>query len=134
MAKVYVIDGERFETLEEFFQQISLVLIPGADWGRNLDAFNDILRGGFGTPDEGFEIHWVHSDTSRTRLGYVETVRQLEARLERCHPSNRPNVADQLSAARSGICRTVFEWLVELTEVHGAGGEEATDNVRLRLM
>jgi len=134
MAKVYVIDGARFETLEEFFQQISLVLIPGADWGRNLDAFNDILRGGFGTPNEGFEIHWVHSDTSRARLGYAETVRQLEARLERCHPSNRRNVAKQLSEARSGIGSTVFEWLVEIIEVHGDGGDEAADNVRLRLM
>lgn len=134
MAKVYIIDGSQFGTLEEFFEQISRVLIPGADWGRNLDAFNDVLRGGFGTPDDGFEIHWAHSGTSRARLGYAETVRQLKLRLQRCHPSNRPNVSQQLADARNGIGSTVFDWLVEIIEVHGAGGDEADDNVRLSLM
>jgi len=133
MAKVYTIDGSQFGTLEEFFEQISLILIPGADWGRNLDAFNDILRGGFGTPDDGFEIHWTQSNTSRARLGYAETVKQLEARVERCHPSNRPKVSQQLAEARNGIGSTVYDWLIEIIEVHGAGGDEAEDNVRLRL-
>ena len=134
MAKVYIIDGSQFGTLEEFFEQISRILIPGGDWGRNLDAFNDILRGGFGTPDDGFEIHWTHSGTSRARLGYAETVRQLELRLQRCHPSNRSNVSQQLADAHNGIGSTVFDWLVETIEVHGAGGDEAEDNVRLALM
>jgi len=49
----YSIDGRTFSTLEEFYGEVSRVLIPGESWGRNLDAFNDILRGGFGTPDEG---------------------------------------------------------------------------------
>ena len=53
---VYEIDGTRFHTLEEFFDEIGTVLIPGSEWGRNLDAFNDILRGGFGTPEGGFTI------------------------------------------------------------------------------
>jgi len=51
--KVFVIDGFQFSTLDGFFDEISRKLIPGAQWGRNLDAFNDILRGGFGTPEEG---------------------------------------------------------------------------------
>lgn len=55
---VYEIDGLRFHTLDEFFNEVSAVLIPGSDWGRNLDAFNDILRGGFGTPEGGFTIQW----------------------------------------------------------------------------
>lgn len=47
---MYEIDGARFTTLEGFYDEVSRVLIPGASWGHNLDAFNDILRGGFGTP------------------------------------------------------------------------------------
>lgn len=54
----YEIDGARFSTLEEFFDEVSRVLIPGVFWGHNLDAFNDILRGGFGTPEEGFSLVW----------------------------------------------------------------------------
>ena len=66
---VLVIDGERFSTLAGFFEEVTRVLIPGAAWGRNLDAFNDILRGGFGTPPGGFEIRWVNHELSKDLLG-----------------------------------------------------------------
>lgn len=67
----YEIDGRDFSTLEEFYEVVSRVLIPGAEWGHNLDAFNDILRGGFGTPDGGFVLRWKNSDRSRECLGSV---------------------------------------------------------------
>lgn len=134
MAKVYIIDGAQFGTLEELFEQIGRVLIPGAEWRHNLNGFNDILRGEFGTPDDGFEIHWTQSEESRARLGYGDSVRQLELRLQRCHRSNRPSVSQYLADARNGIGSTVFDWIVETIEVHGAGGDEAEDNVRLDLM
>lgn len=131
--KTYRIDGEQFSTLEEFYEEVSRVLVPGVYWGRNLDAFNDILRGGFGTPDEGFTLIWENSETSKRRLGYSETVRQLRQRLEHCHPSNRQSVKAQLRDAENYGGETVFDWLVEIIRVHGTGGEEATDNVVLEL-
>ena len=57
----YQIDGSRFATLEGFYEEVARVLIPDASWGRNLDAFNDILRGGFGTPSGGFVIDWKNT-------------------------------------------------------------------------
>lgn len=131
--RTYRINGRQFSTLEEFFEEISRVLIPGSYWGRNLDAFNDILRGGFGTPDKGFILFWENSDLSRSRLGYAETVRQLELRLERCHPTNRNSVKKQLRNAHNNKGPVVFDWLVEIIRVHGADGEEAEDNVILKL-
>lgn len=119
MAKVVLtIDGERFSTVSEFYEEISRQLIPGADWGHNLDAFNDILRGGFGTPAEGFILVWRHSHLSRERLGYGETIRELERMLMRCHPSNRVNVMEQLSRARHSEGPTCFDWLVEIIQRH----------------
>lgn len=131
--RTYEIDGQDFATLEEFYDEVSRVVIPGAAWGRNLDAFNDILRGGFGTPDEGFTLRWKNHGISRQRLGCPETVRQLEKRLERCHPANRKKVSEDLGRARAGEGPTVFEWLVEIITVHGEGGKEHEDNVRLDL-
>lgn len=131
--KTYEIDGENFSTLEEFYDEISRVLIPGASWGRNLDAFNDILRGGFGTPDEGFVLRWRNHEVSRQRLAYPETVRQLEKRLERCHPTNRESVRSELDLARAGQGPIVIDWLLEILAVHGPGGDEAKDNVQLDL-
>lgn len=131
--KIYHVDGERFSTLAEFYEEISRILIPGAGWGHNLDAFNDILRGGFGTPDEGFILIWQNSQVSEKRLGYPETVRQLERRLERCHPTNRRSVKAQLRNAQNNKGATVFDWLVEIICGHGVGGEEAENNVILKL-
>jgi len=122
---VLTIDGERFSTVSEFYEEVSRELIPGADWGHNLDAFNDILRGGFGTPDEGFVLVWLHSHLSRERLGYGETIRELERRLMRCHPSNRVNVMELLSRARRSEGPTCFDWLVEIIQWHS--------NVELKL-
>ena len=129
----YEIDGSRFSTLEGFFAEISEVLIPGEYWGHNLDAFNDILRGGFGTPEEGFRLVWKNSDLSRERLGYSETVRQLRLRLTRCHPLNRESVTETLESALKKEGPTVFDWLVEIIKVHCSGGDEEEDNVELVL-
>jgi RNAse (barnase) inhibitor barstar len=130
---VYEIDGLDFTTLEEFYGVVTRVLIPGAEWGHNLDAFNDILRGGFGTPGAGFILRWRNSAVSRERLGYEETVRQLEHRLTRCHPSNRPSVGKDLQQAQQRAGPTVFECLVEIIKVHCAGGREEEDGVELVL-
>jgi hypothetical protein len=109
---VYEIDGRDFATLEEFYGVVSRVLIPGAKWGHNLDAFNDILRGGFGTPEGGFILRWKNSAVSRERLGYPETVRQLDRRLTRCHPRSRQAVGEELDRARLGVGRRCLTgWL-----------------------
>jgi RNAse (barnase) inhibitor barstar len=129
----YELDGTRFSTLEEFYAEVSRVLIPGSDWGHNLDALNDILRGGFGTPEGGFTIRWLHHTVSAERLGYPETVRQLELRLSRCHPSNRSSVTDDLMQAQRGEGATVFDWLLDIIRRHGSGGSEGTDGVTLEL-
>src|SRR4051794_40815175 len=105
---IYEIDGNNFSTLEGFFDEIGRVLIPGADWGHNLDAFNDILRGGFGTPKDGFVIKWNHSELSREKLGYPETIRQLEIRLGECHPASRALVREEIEVAESHQGPTVY--------------------------
>jgi len=129
----YVIEGREFTTLEGFYNEISRVLIPEAEWGRNLDAFNDILRGGFGTPAGGFILEWRSSELSKERLGYSETVRQLEERLSRCHSTARKRVSAELELARKHAGPTVFDWLVEIIRLHGEGGSEAEDSVELHL-
>ncbi|HEV2117538.1 MAG TPA: barstar family protein [Terriglobales bacterium] len=130
---VYEIDGDRFSMLEEFYDEISQVLIPGSYWGRNLEAFNDILRGGLGTPEGGFVLVWKNSQLSRERLGYSEAVRQLRKQLETCHPSNRERITRELDEARHGRGPTVFDELLEIISIHALGGSEERDGVELVL-
>ena len=131
--KTYVLDGAEFSSLEEFASHFSHIVLADDPWNGNLDAFNDILRGGFGTPEEGFVIHWKNSALSRERLGYSETIRQLKKRLETCHPANRERVTAELETASRHEGTTVFDWLIEIIKDHGSAGREAEDGVELIL-
>lgn len=116
MQKVFEIDGRDFVSLEGFYRIIGRVLIPGQAWGHNLDAFNDILYWPFSEDQSRYTLVWKNSDLSRQNLAYVETIRQLELRIERCHPANVSQVATELEAARRNEGPTVFDWLVEICQ------------------
>ena len=94
---------------------------------------DDVLRGGFGTPDGGFVLRWLNSDRSRSTLAYPATLRYLEGKVRRCHPSNVGYVRADLESARRGEGQTLFDILVEIIRTHGPGGEEADDGVELEL-
>ncbi|WP_027932972.1 barstar family protein [Amycolatopsis thermoflava] len=124
MTTRYVLDGAQIRTLEDFWQAI-MDAFDGEGrqyFGRNLDAFADCLSGGPGCPDaDDFVVEWRDHAISRDLLGYAETVRQLEQRLARCHPTNRPVVRADLEAARAGRGPTVFDWLVQIFEERAPG-------------
>ncbi|MFJ8622810.1 barstar family protein [Kitasatospora sp. NPDC093550] len=127
MTVTYVIDGSRIGALEDFWDVVGQEIGVDGYFGRNLDAFADCLRGGYGTPDDGdWVIEWRRHEVSRHNLGYPETVRQLELRLDRCHPANREHVAAELAAARAGRGPTVFDWLVRIIEEEHPGGLRLT--------
>jgi hypothetical protein len=131
--KIVRIDGFRFNTLEEFFDHFAEKALDSLVWGKNLDAFNDVLRGGFGTPEDGFVIEWQSHERSKECLGFEETIQQLQLRLLRCHPLNVAHVTEQLMAARRRQGSTVFDWLVEIIQTHCPGGAEASDGIELVL-
>lgn len=108
-----VIDGARFSTIDGFYDEMERLLTKALDWkpGHNLDAFNDLLRGGFGIHGYGqpVAIRWVNWEKSRRDLGYPETQRYWTRALERCHPSNRDWVREQAEAACRGEGETLFD-------------------------
>lgn len=116
--RVYAVDGSRFSTLAECAAEFTRVLGLTMPWNGNLDALNDVLRGGFGTPDEGFVLIWQHAGLSRQRLGYCETLRWLEERVDHCHPSNLAHFHERIAAARRQEGETLFDMLVEIVRDH----------------
>jgi RNAse (barnase) inhibitor barstar len=125
--RVYEIDGDNFSTLEEFAAEFSNKLQLDIRWRGNLDAFNDILHGGFGTPDEGFVLVWKNSELSKKRLGYQEMIKWLEACLPTCHPSNIEPIKQRLELARQNKGQTMFDMLIEIIT------DEEHDDVELIL-
>jgi hypothetical protein len=123
--RVYVVDGCRFTTLVEAADEFTRVLGLTSPWHGNLDAFNDFLRGGFGTPDDGFILIWRQSGISRERLEFDETLRWLEDRIRHCHPSSVAHFQERIAAARRREGETLFDTLVEIFRDH--------DQIELRL-
>lgn len=120
--QIYEIDGLSFSTLTGFAGEFSQKLNLSSQWRGNLDAFNDILRGGFGTPAAGFVLRWKNSELSRQRLGYAETSRWLEERIRSGQPSTIAHFKQKLKLAQRNEGPTLFDWLIEIiqAEEHSA--------------
>lgn len=130
---VLVIDGAAFCDFDGFAREFSR-LLRHHEWHGNLDAFNDILRGGFGTPKSGWVLRWLNSGLSRTALGYEATIQRLEQILLTCHRSHSGNIRARIGSARRGEGPTLFDEIVEIIRDHGAGVREHEDGIVLELV
>lgn len=69
------INSNNFNDLEGFYNEIDRVLTQGLDWrtGHNLNAFNDILRGGFGVHEyeEPIKLIWNDANKSKRELSKI---------------------------------------------------------------
>lgn len=112
-----IIDGSRFSTIDEFYVEMERILTKDLSWrtGRNMDAFHDLLRGGFGVHAYGERVDfiWICAEKSRQDFGYVATVRYWETILKRCHPSNRPMMTEKIKAAQAHTGPTLFDIITE---------------------
>ncbi|MFZ5551571.1 MAG: barstar family protein [Bacteroidota bacterium] len=77
--KVFEIDGNTFNNLKEFFDVIGTQLTENNRWGKNWNALNDILRGGFVKTEyeEPFRLIWKNSGVSRKTLTDFEDIVSL---------------------------------------------------------
>lgn len=69
--KEFTIDGNGFEDLNGFYDAIGSKLTEDNNWGKNWNALNDILYGGFVKTEyyEPFKLIWKNSVLSHQRLG-----------------------------------------------------------------
>ena len=62
-------DGNVIHDLKSFYDEADRKLTDGFKSGHNLDAFNDLLRGGFGVFDnEHVDLHWTQFQKSSATL------------------------------------------------------------------
>ena len=81
-----IIDGSRFDDIEGFYNEIDRLFTKDLPWktGHNLDAFNDLLRGGFGVHEYGqpLRIKWMHYSKSKEDLGQLMMLKIMEIILD----------------------------------------------------
>lgn len=67
--KEFILDGNNFKDIEGFYNEIYKLLTKKLNRKQehNLDAFNDILRGGFGVHEyeEPIVIKWINYEKSK---------------------------------------------------------------------
>ncbi len=51
-------------------------------------------------------------------MGYSETVKYLQEKLGKCHPTAKIEVKEELELAISGTGKTLFEIIVEIIKEH----------------
>jgi len=122
MTKEIEINGNNFSTLNEFYDEIDNKLTKNLGWqtGHNLDAFHDILLGGFGVFEylEPIKLVWKNSKKSESALGYDQTIIWIQNKLKHCRPSNIPAIEQELELARHGRGQTLSVIIIGIIRYH----------------
>jgi RNAse (barnase) inhibitor barstar len=122
LKKTIVLNGSNISSLDSFYDEAESKLTKDLGWktGRNLNAFNDVLRGGFGVYEyeEPIRLIWQNSNESKEKLGWDETIKYISAKLKTCHPTNIQSVKDDLHLAQQHKGQTLFELIVDIIQTH----------------
>ena len=117
-----IINGEKFSDLESFYDEIDRVLTKDLGWdtGHNLDAFNDLLRGGFGVYEyeEPIKLIWRNVSKSKTDLGIEATRKWYEQKIATNKVENQQFYKDKLKKLTKSKGQTLFDIIIEIILEH----------------
>ncbi|WP_240643012.1 barstar family protein [Sinomicrobium pectinilyticum] len=122
IRKKITIHGANISSIASFYDEINRVFMAGEDWkiGHSLDAFNDLLYGGFGIirAAEPVILVWINMEKNRDDLGYEATIAWYREKLESPSRFNIKWVNERLAALEDGTGRTFFEMVTDIISEH----------------
>jgi RNAse (barnase) inhibitor barstar len=122
MVQRITIIGQNIRDITTFYKEINRVFMQSEDWkiSESLDAFNDLLYGGFGSimPDKDVEIVWHDIALSKAALGYDPTRSYYIDKLKPQSPFNKKYFENKLEELESGSGQTYFDIIIEVTALH----------------
>ncbi len=125
--KILIIDGNRFSDFEGLVYEFNVNVFGDEKptdshrtWTGGLTQFYDLLRGGYGTPEGSFTIHWLNSHKSREDLGHAANLALLERLIEKkiVHPTRLEGAKKEIELLKNGKGETLFETIVDLIVSH----------------
>jgi RNAse (barnase) inhibitor barstar len=122
--KTIIIDGNNISNLKTFYEEIDRILTKDLDWktGHNLDAFNDILRGGFGVAEykEPIILIWKNASKNKNDLGIKATKRfyKIKICMNKYSLSNVQNWKGKLKQLFHKNGKTLFTIIVDIIKEH----------------
>ncbi|QDK79919.1 ribonuclease inhibitor [Spirosoma sp. KCTC 42546] len=122
MVKRIDIDGNAINDIASFYEEINRVLMAGESWriGQSLDAFDDLLYGGYGALQgvQSVELVWHHMDHCRNVLGNQATRAYYRDKLRSGSPYNKKLFAEKLEALEAGTGETYFDSIISILADH----------------
>jgi len=116
------LDGRTMTDITAFYEQINAQLMQDEDWklGESLDAFDDLLYGGYSKwkDYDQLKIVWKDIAISERRLGMEATKSYYESKLGPDSSYNQDLVKEKLKQLKEGKGQTYFEILLEIIESH----------------
>ena len=88
--------------------------------GNSLDAFSDLLYGGFGAikSNEPVDLIWLDMERSRNVLGYEATKNYYEDKLKPGSVFNKKLFQQKLNELESGTGETYFDIILSIISEH----------------
>lgn len=84
--KTFIIKWNHLTSLDDFYNVIEMLFLKDSDlvFGRNLDAFNDVLYGGFGSfwENEDIQIIWESFENSKKNIKEIDVIEDIIASYE----------------------------------------------------
>ena len=121
-SNVFEINGCEVIDIPTFYKEINRVFMSNENWkiAESLDAFDDLLYGGFGAikNNETVKIVWKNFEQNRKILGKELTKQFYLKKLEQPEVFNTEFVKKQLDELLQGIGKTYFEIILEIIANH----------------
>lgn len=119
--KTFVIEGSKIKNMSTFYDEIEHSFLQNINFimGRNLDAFDDILWGGYSFGEsEKIKVIWKDMDKSRKALGYKETVNYLNHIIKGVASSNKAFFKTEIENAKAEKGYTMFDRIINIFNSH----------------
>lgn len=118
----FIINGKDITGISTFYSEVNRVFMANENWyiAESLDAFNDLLYGGFGSIQTGAtaQLIWKDISVSKAALGYDATMRYYDEKLQPGSPFNKKHFEEKRAGLQLGSGQTYFEIIVEIIGQH----------------
>ncbi len=122
MVKTITIDGNNIYDIPSFYEEINRIFMSDEDWkiGQSLDAFNDLLYGGFGEikGNEKIRLIWKNFEQNKKSLGPEVTKAYYRNKLNFPSTFNIDFVQEKLAELENGTGKTYVEIILEIIGEH----------------
>ncbi|WP_312323550.1 ribonuclease inhibitor [Soonwooa sp.] len=122
MKKEILIDGSKIVDKTSLYTELNNKLMPNENWklGESLDAFNDLLYGGFGEINGNEPIRLIWKDFLRMKelFGHDFTLNFYHEKLKYPNSYNKNLIKNSIKELNAGTGKTYFEIILEIIADH----------------